>query len=86
MIALRLAGSTRPPRANRAYFRIASWSLISTLACSSTLSGRSPAGGNSKAEAERPQSSALLISLMASCALAENPMLVIHTGGPLRSA
>ena len=86
MSTLRLEGSTRPPRAKRAYFRIASWSLISAIAWSSALSGRSPAGGSSKAEAVNPQSSALPISLMAACALAENPMPVIHTGGSLRSA
>ena len=80
MIALRLAGSTRPPRAKRAYFRIASWSLISALACSSALSGRSPAGGSSKAEAVNPQSSALLISLMACLRPGREP----HAGDPHR--
>ena len=86
MSSLRVEGSTRPPRAKRAYFRIASWSLISATACASVVLGRSPAGGSSKADADSPQSSALPISLMAVCALAENPMGVIHTGGSLRSA
>ena len=80
MSTLRLEGSTRPPRAKRAYFRIASWSLISAIAWSSALSGRSPAGGSSKAEAVRPPVIRLADLVDGSLRLGREP----HAGNPHR--
>ena len=61
---------------------MASCSLISATACSSGLSVNAPAGGSWKAEAERPHSSALPISLMTVLCLRREP----HRRDPNRRA
>ena len=81
-ILLKVAGSARPPRAWRAYFRMARLSAISASARSareSCVPAAAVRAGSWNADASRPQSSARRISATTASAPGVRPSAPTHT-------